>query len=93
MTTPVFKRLQTTCIYTCLQSIDSLCMQVKYTMAFLASGYPFPLTFAERVNKTIICITWNVCSLAQNVYFKTGKRLQKDNGEKKIISRVKNMYI
>lgn len=62
-------------------------------MAFLASGYPFPLTFAERVNKTIICITWNVCSLAQNVYFKTGKRLQKDNGEKKIISRVKNMYI
>lgn len=52
-------------------------------MAFLASGYPFPLTFAERVNKTIICITWNVCSLAQNVYFKTGKRFQKDNGEKK----------
>lgn len=47
-------------------------------MAFLASGYPFPLTFAERVNKTIICITWNVCSLAQNVYFKTGKRFQKD---------------
>lgn len=88
MTTPVFKRLQT-----CLLSIDSVCMQVKYTMAFLASGYPFPLTFAERVNKTIICITWNVCSLAQNVYFKTGKRLQKDNGEKKIISRVKNMYI
>lgn len=39
-------------------------------MAFLASGYPFPLTFIECVNKTIICITWNVCSLAQTVFLK-----------------------
>lgn len=62
-------------------------------MAFLASGYPFPLTFIECVNKTIICITWNVCSLAQNVFFKTGKRLQKDNGTKNYFTCQKYVYL
>lgn len=64
-------------------------MQVKYTMAFLASGYPFPLTFIECVNKTIICITWNVCSLAQTVFLKNIVKDYRKITVEKIISHVK----
>lgn len=68
-------------------------MQVKYTIAFLASGYPFPLTFIECVNKTIICITWNVCSLAQTVFLKNSKRLQEDNGGKNYFTCQKIFFL
>lgn len=61
-------------------------------MAFLASGYPFPLTFIECVNKTIICITWNVCSLAQTVFLKNIVKDYRKITVEKIISHVKKYF-